>query len=172
MCQNRLIELIQEHGQVTIAELVALFDVSRDTIRRDLDLLEQRGLLVRTHGGVVHNAKLVCVGTTFGLRMDEHVRKGYPGSLLGITEPRDNRGPCRQSRAFWNALRNSAEDRRVVESHIGRYSITLRQTDRPSINSYLSQGPHPPASSLVDDGCVRRRRSGDRPDDGKGRLGH
>jgi DeoR family fructose operon transcriptional repressor len=73
MRQNRLIELLQEHGQVTVAELVALFDVSRDTIRRDLDLLEQRGLLVRTHGGAVHNAKLVRVDTTFGLRMDEHV---------------------------------------------------------------------------------------------------
>lgn len=58
MRQNRLIELIQEHGQVAVAELVALFDKSRDTIRRDLDLLEQRGLLVRRHGGAVHNATL------------------------------------------------------------------------------------------------------------------
>ena len=45
--QSRLIGLLQERGQVTVTELVALFDVSRDTIRRDLDLLEQRGLLVR-----------------------------------------------------------------------------------------------------------------------------
>ena len=71
--QNRLVSLVQERGHVTVSELVALFDVSRDTIRRDLDLLEQRGLLVRTHGGAVDNNHLVQVDTTFGLRMDAHV---------------------------------------------------------------------------------------------------
>ncbi|WP_307432659.1 DeoR/GlpR family DNA-binding transcription regulator [Labrys monachus] len=71
--QSRLVALLQERGQATVAELVALFDVSRDTIRRDLDLLEQRGLLVRTHGGAVDNSSLVQVDTTLGLRMDAHV---------------------------------------------------------------------------------------------------
>jgi DeoR/GlpR family transcriptional regulator of sugar metabolism len=71
--QSRLIGLLQERGQVTVTELVALFDVSRDTIRRDLDLLEQRGLLVRTHGGAIDNSHLVQVDTTIGLRMDAHV---------------------------------------------------------------------------------------------------
>jgi DeoR family fructose operon transcriptional repressor len=71
--QRRLIALLQERGQATVAELVALFDVSRDTIRRDLDLLEQRGLLVRTHGGAIGNSHLVQVDTTIGSRMDAHV---------------------------------------------------------------------------------------------------
>jgi DeoR/GlpR family transcriptional regulator of sugar metabolism len=71
--QSRLISLLQERGQATVTELVALFDVSRDTIRRDLDLLEQRGLLVRTHGGAIDNSHLVQVDTTLGLRMDAHV---------------------------------------------------------------------------------------------------
>jgi DeoR/GlpR family transcriptional regulator of sugar metabolism len=71
--QSRLVGLIQERGQVTVAELVALFDVSRDTIRRDLDYLEERGLLIRTHGGAIDNSHLVRVDTTLGLRMDAHV---------------------------------------------------------------------------------------------------
>jgi DeoR family transcriptional regulator, fructose operon transcriptional repressor len=71
--QNRLAGLLQERGQVTVTELVALFDVSRDTIRRDLDLLERRGMLVRTHGGAIDNSHLVQVDTTIGLRMDAHV---------------------------------------------------------------------------------------------------
>jgi DeoR/GlpR family transcriptional regulator of sugar metabolism len=70
---NRLIETLQEHGQATVNELVDLFDVSRDTIRRDLDLLERRGLLVRTHGGAVNNDRLVRLDSTLGRRMDEHV---------------------------------------------------------------------------------------------------
>lgn len=72
MRQNRLIHLLNERGQVTVSELVALFDVSRDTIRRDLDVLEERELLVRTHGGAVRNDRMVRVDTTLGQRMDEH----------------------------------------------------------------------------------------------------
>ncbi|WP_051231023.1 DeoR/GlpR family DNA-binding transcription regulator [Kaistia adipata] len=70
---NRLLQFLQERGQATVAELVTLLEVSRDTIRRDLVLLEARGLLVRTHGGAVTKDRLVRVDTTMGLRMDEHV---------------------------------------------------------------------------------------------------
>jgi DeoR/GlpR family transcriptional regulator of sugar metabolism len=70
--QHRLLEVLRQRGQVTVAEFVALFEVSRDTIRRDLDLLEQRGLLVRTHGGAVRKDDMVRVDTTLGLRMSAH----------------------------------------------------------------------------------------------------
>lgn len=40
-------------GQLTVAQLAERFDVSIDTIRRDLDRLDADGLLVRTHGGAV-----------------------------------------------------------------------------------------------------------------------
>jgi DeoR family fructose operon transcriptional repressor len=70
--QSRLFELVQRQGQVTVTELVALLDVSRDTIRRDLDALERRDLLVRTHGGAVRKDHMVRIDTTLGLRMDAH----------------------------------------------------------------------------------------------------
>lgn len=70
---SRLLQFLQERGQATVAELVTLLEVSRDTVRRDLVLLEGRGLLVRTHGGAVTRDRLVRVDTTMGLRMDEHV---------------------------------------------------------------------------------------------------
>ncbi|MCW6509165.1 DeoR/GlpR family DNA-binding transcription regulator [Lichenifustis flavocetrariae] len=70
--QNRLLELLRQRGQATVAELVALLDVSRDTIRRDLDLMERRGLLVRTHGGAIDKTRMVRVDTSLRSRMDEH----------------------------------------------------------------------------------------------------
>ncbi len=79
---NRLLELLQQRGQVTVVELVALLDVSRDTVRRDLDALEQRGLLVRTHGGAIDKSRLVRVDTSLGARMDKHAdAKRQIGSL-------------------------------------------------------------------------------------------
>jgi DeoR family transcriptional regulator, fructose operon transcriptional repressor len=70
--QNRVLEILQERGQVTVNDLVALFEVSQDTIRRDLDVMERRGLLVRTHGGAVHKDQMVRVDTTLSLRLSAH----------------------------------------------------------------------------------------------------
>lgn len=64
-----LIELVRARGQATVADLCAVFDVSADTIRRDLDLLSREGLLRRTHGGAVP-AVLVNQDTPFAQRLN------------------------------------------------------------------------------------------------------
>lgn len=51
--QRQLAELIAVRGQVSIGEVIAHFDVSGPTARRDLAHLSRAGLAVRTHGGVV-----------------------------------------------------------------------------------------------------------------------
>jgi DeoR family fructose operon transcriptional repressor len=50
---DRIASLVAEKQRVSVAELSSLFDVSKVTIRNDLDELEQRGLLMRTHGGAL-----------------------------------------------------------------------------------------------------------------------
>lgn len=67
---NRLVDLLRENRQMTVNEMVEQLSVSRDTIRRDLDQLEGRGLLLRTHGGAIYNDTLVRIDTTLGSRMD------------------------------------------------------------------------------------------------------
>ena len=52
--QNRIAELVAMHGKVHMSQLVKLFDVTEVTLRKDLNALEQRGLLKRTHGGAVN----------------------------------------------------------------------------------------------------------------------
>lgn len=44
---------VAEVGEVTVARLAEHFEVSADTIRRDLDQLDADGVLIRTHGGAV-----------------------------------------------------------------------------------------------------------------------
>ena len=48
-----ILTALQKSGRVSVDELSAELDVSVVTIRRDLDALEQKGLLRRTHGGAV-----------------------------------------------------------------------------------------------------------------------
>lgn len=49
--QATILDLVQGNQRVSVRELARYFNVSDMTIRRDLTLLEERGHLVRTHGG-------------------------------------------------------------------------------------------------------------------------
>lgn len=53
--QQAIIDLLTKSDSVQVAEMVELFNVSEMTIRRDLDVLERKGLLRRVHGGAVSN---------------------------------------------------------------------------------------------------------------------
>ncbi|WP_166985968.1 DeoR/GlpR family DNA-binding transcription regulator [Canibacter zhoujuaniae] len=48
---NGILKLLSQHGNVTVEEIVAALGVSPATVRRDLDSLQERRLLARTHGG-------------------------------------------------------------------------------------------------------------------------
>ncbi len=51
--QEKICQMLCENGAVTTAHLVQVFDVSVETIRRDLLSIEQQGRLTRVHGGAV-----------------------------------------------------------------------------------------------------------------------
>jgi DeoR family transcriptional regulator of aga operon len=48
-----LLKLIQRDGRALVSELSDALNISRITIRKDLDYLESRGLVQRTHGGAL-----------------------------------------------------------------------------------------------------------------------
>ncbi|MCI9229247.1 MAG: DeoR/GlpR transcriptional regulator [Dorea sp.] len=51
--RKKIMEMLQEDEIVKVSELMHLFDVSIETIRRDLEYLEERGSLSRVYGGAV-----------------------------------------------------------------------------------------------------------------------
>jgi DeoR/GlpR family transcriptional regulator of sugar metabolism len=51
--QTRLKELLSRRGMCDLETLSAELDVSQSTVRRDVENLEQTGLVRRTHGGVI-----------------------------------------------------------------------------------------------------------------------
>lgn len=56
--QMQICDLLSARNAVQIGELGAQFQVSAETIRRDLLALEQKGLLRRTHGGAVSLSRM------------------------------------------------------------------------------------------------------------------
>lgn len=51
--RQHILSLIQKHGRVLVDELSAELKLSKITIRKDLDYLQSKDLLVRTHGGAL-----------------------------------------------------------------------------------------------------------------------
>jgi len=48
-----ILDIISAKGRISIAEIQEMFNVSDDSARRDLRILEEKGLLKRTHGGAL-----------------------------------------------------------------------------------------------------------------------
>lgn len=53
-----ILDSIKENGRILIAEIQDKYDVSVDSARRDLRILESKGLLKRTHGGAISALKV------------------------------------------------------------------------------------------------------------------
>ncbi len=70
----QILELLRNQESVEVEQLTRLFDVSKVTVRSDLDDLERKGLLIRTHGGAIlpENSSLVrLLSNTLEERKDE-----------------------------------------------------------------------------------------------------
>lgn len=54
--RSAILQILKENSSVSVAELSQMFGVSEVTIRKDLNLLKERNLLVRTRGGAITGA--------------------------------------------------------------------------------------------------------------------
>lgn len=50
---NKVIQYMQTHGGGTVKELSGYLNVSEMTVRRDIKLLEEKGVVLKTHGGAI-----------------------------------------------------------------------------------------------------------------------
>ncbi|TMU87453.1 DeoR/GlpR transcriptional regulator [Bacillus sp. BHET2] len=56
--REKIFERVEKLGRVLAKDMADEFDVSIDSIRRDLTMMEEEGLLKRTHGGAIPNPKV------------------------------------------------------------------------------------------------------------------
>ncbi|MEK4513242.1 DeoR/GlpR transcriptional regulator [Paenibacillus anaericanus] len=57
--RTKLLELIKLHGKISIQEIIETIGCSEATARRDLDLLEKSGQIIRTIGGAIYEGALM-----------------------------------------------------------------------------------------------------------------
>ncbi|MCW2765272.1 MAG: transcriptional regulator, DeoR family [Nocardioides sp.] len=59
--QQAMAQLVAEHGRLSVSVLAEKYDVTTETVRRDLSSLERLGLVRRVHGGVVPGNSLAVI---------------------------------------------------------------------------------------------------------------
>lgn len=66
--QQSMAQLITQQGRLSVAQLAEKFDVTTETVRRDLSTLERMGLVRRVHGGAVPAHSLAVIESGLGER--------------------------------------------------------------------------------------------------------
>jgi DeoR family fructose operon transcriptional repressor len=69
--QQAIARLVNQRGRMSVTQLAREYDVTTETVRRDLSTLERLGLVRRVHGGVVPPASLSLIEA--GLRERDQV---------------------------------------------------------------------------------------------------
>ncbi len=84
--RQHILTLIQKHGRVLVDELSDSLRLSKITIRKDLDYLESKELLLRTHGGALPSSAGALADPTLqekiGLHHEEKVRIGQAAAQM------------------------------------------------------------------------------------------
>lgn len=72
--QNEILDLARSEGRVLVEDLAQRFEVTLQTIRRDLGEMAEAGLLDRVHGGAVPRAGAVNLGYESRRRMNAEAK--------------------------------------------------------------------------------------------------
>lgn len=140
--QRRIAELVSDAGRVNVTDLAADFDITTETVRRDLAALERAGTLQRVHGGAVPKRAHSIEEPTFGDREIHNLEQktviarsalGLLGETMSLSL--DGATTCA---AFSRAIAEEAHDRQSA----GRQPRQLRVvTNSLSVIDNLANAP-------------------------------
>jgi DeoR family fructose operon transcriptional repressor len=87
-----ILEMLHRNGTATVDQLSDMLGVSKVTVRRDLDQLDAKGMLVRTHGGAtgLHEQDLVLKENEFSTKGTANVREKQRIALTCLELIEDN----------------------------------------------------------------------------------
>lgn len=81
--RNKILDILQSESRVVVSNLSELFNVTEETIRRDLEKLEKEGLAKKTYGGAIVNES-VNVDLPYTVRKKANVaNKQYIAEIVG-----------------------------------------------------------------------------------------
>jgi DeoR/GlpR family transcriptional regulator of sugar metabolism len=144
--QTLILEQVREHGAVRVADLVNALGVSDMTIRRDLELLDERGLIEKVHGGAaaIEGSSLFEPGFTLKSEKDAIAAAAatmvVPGTAIALSAG---------TTTFALAKRLTDVPGLTVLTNSVPVADVLHRDGRPDQTIILSGGVRTPSDALV-----------------------
>ncbi|SMO90515.1 DeoR/GlpR family DNA-binding transcription regulator [Paracoccus laeviglucosivorans] len=87
--QGKILEMLVRDGKVMTNQLADLFNVSRETVRRDLLEMEETGSLTRVHGGAIQSGPDITPEAAFDIRRsaDASAKDAIGEAACALIEP-------------------------------------------------------------------------------------
>ena len=86
--RRKILDLVEQRGQITVRDLASQFSVSAVTVRSDLDALGAAGSVVRSHGGAVRQLEAT---RDYPLRFKESLHRAEKAQIgkaaAGLVQP-------------------------------------------------------------------------------------
>ena len=157
--QERILDEVERHGGARVSELVTTLGVSDMTIRRDIEELARRGLVLRVHGGATSITGRSADEPGFVVKSALHTgaevgHRAWPPPSWSSRAPRSPSRPARR-RTAWRSSCSTCPDLTVV-TNSPPVADLLHESGRDDLTVILTGGVRTPSNALV--GPVARRR--------------
>ncbi len=159
--QTLILERVREQGGVRVADLVRELGVSDMTVRRDLELLHERGLIEKVHGGAtaIEGSSLFEPGFTVKSTLMQSEKMLIAGSAAGLVAPGTAIAISAGTTTFALARRLTDVPGLTVLTNSVPVADVLYRDGRPDQTVILSGGVRTPSDALVGPFAVEVIRS-------------
>jgi DeoR/GlpR family transcriptional regulator of sugar metabolism len=149
--QARILERVREGGAVKVADLVRELGVSDMTVRRDLEALDERGLLEKVHGGATALEGSAQFEPTFVAKssLQQSEKDAIADAAAALVEPGMAIGISAGTTTYAIAQRLADIPGLTVVTNSGRVADVLYQFGRPDQTIILTGGVRTPSEALV-----------------------
>ena len=131
--QEKIAQLLEQRGTLTVAEISEAFEVSEATVRRDLSALAERNLIRRVHGGAMRAQQVATSEAPIVQRLDQHAN----------TKRRIGQAAARLIRDGETVLLMGGSTGTAVARELGAHANLTLVTDSLIVaNELIHQGIH------------------------------
>lgn len=149
--QAKILERVREDGAVRVADLVRDLGVSDMTVRRDLEVLDDRGLLEKVHGGATAIEGSALFEPTFAAKssLQQAEKDAIAVAAAALVEPGMAIAVSAGTTTYALAQRMVDIPRITVVTNSIRVTDVLQQNGRPDQTIILTGGVRTPSEALV-----------------------
>ncbi|MFI7418115.1 DeoR/GlpR family DNA-binding transcription regulator [Nonomuraea sp. NPDC049684] len=147
--QQAILDLVRQNGGVRVVDLVRTFGVSDITIRRDLELLAERGLLAKVHGGATTIGSTNEPGFAAKSVQQEEEKQAIAGHAAALVRP-GTAVALSAGTTTWTLAHHLGQiPGLTVVTNSVRVADVFQHAGRPDQTVVLTGGVRTPSDALV-----------------------